>query len=104
MKARKGSLLTNARQLEMLAFIRLRLRILLLLSKMLVWDNQSEVNRFTNLSFGEPKKSSQLESYQGSVNVAYHTLLLLLPQFARAELGLFLCVLDLISLIKIQYG
>lgn len=38
------------------------------------------------------------------MNVAYHTLLLLLPQFVRAKLGLFLCVLDLISLIDNQYG
>lgn len=60
---------------------------------------------FTNLSFGEPEESSQLGSYQGGVvNAAYHALLLLLPQLVRAEFGLFLCVLNLISLIENQYG
>jgi hypothetical protein len=38
------------------------------------------------------------------VDVAYHTLLLLLPQFVRAKLSFFLRVLDLISLIDNQYG
>ena len=41
---------------------------------------------------------------KGVVNVAYHALLLLLPQLVRAELGLFLCVLNLISLTKNQSG
>ena len=46
-----------------------------------------------------------LDHIKGGVwGVAYHTLLLLLPQFVRAKLGLFLCVLDLISLINSQYG
>ena len=85
----------------MLLFIRPRPRILLLLSKdvSLGTMSQKSTRLRTSLSASLRNRVS-LDHNQGEVvNFAYHTLLLLLPQFVRAELGLFLCVLDLISLI-----
>jgi len=62
-KARREVCQLNARQLEMLLFIRPRPRILLLLKQdVSLGDHESEVNTCTNLSFGEPEESSQLGS------------------------------------------